>query len=204
MLGRVIVTSLVGAVFALSVQFANAQTPGGGAPPSVVAAFQANPSQLLTQFPNGGPDMTSQVRALITADRTTLSTIISLARNANQDQRKALAQALADTAKQAAANDPAFANQIQQAVATSGISEFAKAYAEAAGDTGTASTGGGGGGGGPNVPGAPTGGPNTGGFPGGNSVVANGFTNLLTGGSLGGAGGTSTTTTITTNQVSSF
>jgi hypothetical protein len=187
---RFIVRCFVGAVFVLSAQFANAQLPGGGSlPASEVAAFQANPNQVLNQFRDGGPLMVKQIRELLGSDKTTLGTIIGLARTANEDQRKAIAEGLAQIAKAYAANgDPGFANQIQQAVASSGIPELPKAYALAAGDTGTASTGGGGGGGGPSGAGAPQGGSNFGNFNGGSTFATNGTPNLLTGGGLGGGG----------------
>jgi hypothetical protein len=148
------------------------------------------PSQALSQFPNGGPAMVSQVQSLLNADKANLAAIIAFAKTATEDQRKAIAQGLAQVAKSYAANDPAFATQIQQQVAASGLPEFAKAYAEAAGDTGTASTGGGGGGGGgggPTATGAPTGGPNTGSTLGTSSAVTS-STGLLTGGSISGGG----------------
>jgi hypothetical protein len=178
---RFIVRSFVGAAFVLSAQFANAQLAGQGLPASEVASFQANPGQMLSQFRDGGPGMVKQVRDLVAADKTTVATIIAQAKAANEDQRKAIGEGLAQIAKAYAQADPAFANQIQQAVATSGIPELAKAYAEAAGDTGTASTGGGGGGGGPNGTGAPQGGPNNGNFAPGNSFATNN-SSLITGG----------------------
>ena len=181
---RFLICGLMASFLMLSQQAANAQ----GTTPSTVAAFQANPGQLLSQFPDGGPGLAKQVVDLIGADKTTLAALIALAKTANEDQRKALADGLAQIAKSYAANDPAFANQIQQAVANSGLPEFAKAYAEAAGDTGTASTGGGGGGGGGPITGAPTGGQNSSPLNGGNNFAANGTTNLLVGGSLGGGG----------------
>jgi hypothetical protein len=194
------VRCLVGAAFMLSGQMAHAQQ-GSALSPAEVSAFQANPGQLLNQFPNGGPDMIKQIVGLLGSDKATLSTIIGLAKTADQDQRKAMAAALAQVAKANAANDPAFANQIQQAVASAGLPEFAKAYAEAAGDTGTASSGGGGGGGGPTVIGPPTGGQNAGifGNPGG---TPNNFTGLTTS-SIGGSGFSNNNNT-TNNQVSSF
>lgn len=173
---------LIGGFLMLSPQFANAQTT---LQPSAVSAFQANPGQLLSQFPDGGPGLVKQVRDLVASDKTTLAAIIALARPANQDQRKAIAEALAQTAKGYAANDPAFANQIQQSVANAGLPEFAKAYAEAAGDTGTASTGGGGGSGGGPVAGPPIGGANTGGFAPGTSSVVNSGVGLLGVGGFG-------------------
>jgi hypothetical protein len=148
---RFIVRCLAVTALLLSAQAANAQP----APPT--------PSQVLSGFPNGGPDMTAQVQALINADKGNLAAIIAFAQTATEEQRKAIGQGLAQVAKAFAANDPAFATQIQQQVAASGLPELAKAYAEAAGDTGTASTGGGGGGGGggPTAAGPPTGGANT-------------------------------------------
>jgi hypothetical protein len=207
MSGRIVISGFIGAALVLSAHVANAQIAGGAAtlPPSVVSAFQANPGQLLTQYPNAGPEFIKQLRDLLSSNKATLQTIIALAKNATEEQRKAMAGVLADVAKAyAAAGDPAFANQIQVAVANSGIPEFAKAYAEAAGDTGTAATGGGGGGGGPSTNGAPSGGANPGNTNNGNTFVANGATNLLTGGTLGSIGGTSTTTTTTITQTSTF
>ncbi len=186
---RFLVRGLVGGLLMLTPQLANAQVPNGATlPPSAVSAFQANPGQLLSQFRDGGPDMTKQVIDLVGSDKATLATIIALAKTANEDQRKAIANGLAQVAKAYAQGDPGFANQIQISVANSGLPELAKAYAEAAGDTGTASTGGGGGGGGGPIAGPPTGGPNGGPFTGGNNFAANGFSNLLSGGGSGGGG----------------
>jgi len=176
-----------GAVLVLSSQAAIAQQ-GSTLAPAVIAAFQSNPGQLLTQFPNGGPDLVNQISGLVTTDRATFGAIITLAKNANEDQRKAIAQALAQVAKSYASGDPAFANQIQQAVAGSGLPEFAKAYAEAAGDTGTAATGGGGGGGGgggPTASGLPTGSPTGGTTVAGDTFAGNRSSGLTGGGSLG-------------------
>lgn len=190
MMVRSLICGLVGGFLMLSPQFAGAQVPGNGATlsPAAVSAFQANPGQLLNQFRDGGPDLTKQVVDLVGSDKATLATIIALAKTANEDQRKAIANGLAQVAKAYAQGDPGFANQIQLSVANSGLPEFAKAYAEAAGDTGTASTAGGGGGGGPNGAGAPQGGQNGAPFNGGNNFAANGTPNLLNGGGLGGAG----------------
>ena len=159
----------------LSGQFANAQAP-------------QTASQQMSQFPNGGPDLASLVQSLMNADRTNLAAIIAFAKTATEDQRKAIAQGLAEVAKAYAASDPGYVNQIQQEVAGAGLPEFAKAYAEAAGDTGTASTGGGGGGGGPTAGGPPTGGSNGGEGPVGTTATGT-QTFSLTG--VGGLGGVS-------------
>lgn len=181
---------LVGAALTFSVQMANAQVSGQtpNATPAQISAFQANPGQLLSQFPDGGPGLTNQIADLASSDKNTVASIISLARSANEDQRKAIAQGLATAAKSyASANDPASANKIQQDVVASGLPELQKAYAEAAGDTGTAAAGGGGGGGGggPTASGAPSGGQNSGNGPNGNTFAANGFS-LTRGSGIGG------------------
>ena len=101
------------------------------------------PAQVLSQYPDGGVAMETQVQTLMNADRASLAAIIAFARTATEDQRKAIARGLANVAKAYAASDPGFATQIQRSVAAAGLPEFAKAYAEAAGDTGTAAAGGG-------------------------------------------------------------
>jgi hypothetical protein len=149
-------------------------------------AVPQGPSQANLGQSNG--ELTRNVRDQLTTDKTSLDFLIRLLKAANPDQQTAIAQGLAQAAKAYASNnDPAFANQIQLAVAATGLTEVIKAYASIAGDTGTASTGGGGGGGGGPINGPPGGGANTGVLPVGNNFAANGATNLLTGGSLAGA-----------------
>jgi hypothetical protein len=204
MVFRSVVRCSFGAIFMLSAQLANAQVAGQGAalPPAAIAVFLANPGQVMGQFPNGGPGLVKEVSDLMGSDKATLATLIAFAKGANEDQRRAIAQGLAQAAKAYAAGDPAFANQIQTSVANSGLPEFSKAYAEAAGDTGTAATGGGGGGGGggPNVAGAPTGGQNGGSTP-GTGGTNNPSTGLLNSTGVGG-GGFSSSNSIT--QASAF
>ena len=189
MLIRFFVRFSFGAVLLLSGQSAYAQIAGQtpALQPPAIAAFQANPGQMLSQFPDGGPDLTKRVQDLVGSDKATLAAIIALAKNANNDQRKAIADGLAQVAKTyASSGDPASANQIQQAVVTSRLPEFAKAFAEAAGDTGTAAAGGGGGGsGGGPVAGPPTGGQNAGNTASGNSSSATSGAGLSAIGSIG-------------------
>jgi hypothetical protein len=192
MIGRLVGRCLIAGFLVFSSQFANAQIPDGEAlPAATVAAFLDNPSQLLAQFPAAGPSMTKQVRDLVVTDKSTLSSLITLLRLAGPDQQTAIATGLAQVAKAYAQTDPAFANQVQVAVAASGIPDVIKAYASIAGDTGTAATGGGGGaagGGGPSGIGAPTGGSNGSTFIAQPSSTANTSGNLLSGGGAGGGG----------------
>ena len=198
---RFFVRSLLGlALLATSSQFALAQVPGNsGLPSGIIATFVANPSQLLSQFPNGGPGLTSRTRDLLTSDRTTRTVLIGLLQTANEDQRRAIAAGLAQAAKIYARTDQKEATEIQEAVAKTGLSDVVLAYANAGGDTGTASTAGGGGGGsgsgGPTGGGASTGG--TSGFaaPFGTNFAGNTSGNLLTGAGVGGIGQASSVST---------
>jgi hypothetical protein len=181
---RFIAKTFAVAALLLSTEAAIAQTGSTG----------QSPSQVLSQFNDGGKSMQDAVVNLMNADKANLAAIIAFAKTANEDQRKAIGTALANAAKAyAAGGDPGSANSIQQAVVTAGLPEMAKAYADAGGDTATASTGGGGGGGGATQVGPPTGGPNTGGDTFGSNFVAN-QNSGLTGGSIGGGGFTPTST----------
>jgi hypothetical protein len=168
----------------LSAQAVSAQ-PGPGPGPS--------PGEIMSQpqFVNGGQGLANAIQSLMGDKLTaTLAAIINFAKTANEDQRKAIGQGLAAAAKASATGgDPGFVNTIQQAVANSGLPELQKAYADAGGDTGTASTGGGGGGGGggPTAAGPPTGGANAGPGGQGNTFAGNPGTNLPNS-SLGGGG----------------
>lgn len=178
-----IVRGIAIAALLLSTQAAIAQTGSTG----------QSPSQVLSQYNDGGRAMQDAVQSLMNADKANLAAIIAFAKTANEDQRKAIGAALANVAKAyASGGDPGSANSIQQSVVTAGLPELAKAYADAGGDTGTASTGGGGGGGGATQVGPPTGGPNT-----GTNVVGSNFAatqaSSLTGNNSGGGGFTPVT-----------
>src|SRR4051794_23694733 len=108
---------LIGAALLVSVQASNAQVAGQtpSLPATSISAFKADPNQLLKQFPNGGPGLRKQITDLVASDKDTLAAILALAKTADQDQRIAIAQGLADVAKAyAAGNDPAFGGEIQR------------------------------------------------------------------------------------------
>jgi hypothetical protein len=177
---RFIVRCFAIAALLLSAQIASAQQT------------QQTPAQVLSQsdLVNGGKAMQAAIQTLMSADKNNLAAVIAFAKTANEDQRKAIGTALANFAKASAAGgDPAEANAVQQAVVAAGLPELSKAYADAGGDTGTASTGGGGGGGagGPTQAGPPTGGANSGGTAGANTFATNQASNL-TGSGTGGGG----------------
>ena len=144
---RFLVQSALGLFLAMSPQFAVAQITGGTPlPAATMSTFIANPGQLLTSFPGGGDALRTLARNYMTSDKGALAPLIGLLANANQDQRLAIAQGLADAAKLYAPTDLPEATEIQQAVAKTSLTEVIKAYASIAGDTATGSTGGGGGG----------------------------------------------------------
>ncbi|HEY1579297.1 MAG TPA: hypothetical protein VGF82_19695 [Terracidiphilus sp.] len=182
MIDRFVVRLLVVTALLLSAQAVSAQQGPGPSPNEVMSQ---------PQFVNGGQELTNAIQSLMSnKSPATLAAIISFAKTANEDQRKAIGQGLAAAAKASAAGgDPGFVNTIQQAVANSGLPELQRSYADAGGDTGTASTGGGGGGGGggPTAGGPPTGGSNTGNGPNGNTFATTG-TSGLTNNSVGGGG----------------
>ncbi|QIO98789.1 hypothetical protein [Bradyrhizobium symbiodeficiens] len=166
----------------------------------LVQQFNANPQQILQQFPNGGAAMISQLREVAIADPKSLDAIMGLIPNASKDQKAAIGSALGQAAKVVVKTDQAYANDILQAIAKTKDQDVFLAYSGVAPDQGTAATGGGGaGGGGGGVGGqsnALAGTPSSTGAPqaigGGNTPTANfSYTSSVSGG-----GTTSGTTTL--------
>lgn len=155
--------------------------------PQEVSQFLANPASLLANNPEGGGRLVSAIRDLLLSDPTTLPAIISLLADANAAQQAALGTGLGQAAQASATADPNFANQIQQAVAASGVQVAIAAFSVATGNSQTASSGGGGGGVGGPVNGSP---PGRGGGGGGSSGGGGGGQSGggLTGGGSGGSG----------------
>jgi hypothetical protein len=86
-------------------------------PAPTIAQFTANPAQLLTQYPNGGPEMISTIRDLVASDPTTLPLILSLLPNASTGGLNAIGTGLGQAALICVHTDQAFATEIQQALA---------------------------------------------------------------------------------------
>jgi hypothetical protein len=136
-----------------------AYAPGQQLSQQTIAEFTANPSQLLSQFREGGGQMISRLRDLLASDPATLAPILSLLPNANSQQKSAMGSALAQAARLYQRADQAFAAQIQQAVANTQDQELIVAYAAAAGDQPIGAGGGAGSAGGPGGGSNPLGGP---------------------------------------------
>ncbi len=136
-------------------------------PAQVITTFKGSPTSLLQQYAQGGTQMISRVRDLAASDPTTLTGLIALLKDpaTTKDQMRAIVAGLAQVARMAAQQDQAYANEIQTAIAGTGIADVIAAYQAATGDIAIAATGGAGGGtgaGGPTGNTGNTGGPNNG------------------------------------------
>jgi hypothetical protein len=98
-----------------------------------VTAFLANPRKLLTENPNGGTKMVSQIEGLA-IDPPTLPTILSLLPDANADQKSAMGTALAQAAKIVVLTNQAYAAQIQRAIVATNDWQLKLAFVNALGD----------------------------------------------------------------------
>lgn len=160
-------------------------------------AQQTTPAQLLQQNPNGGQPLINAVENLVLSDNSTFQAFLGLLGNANDPQKGAIGEGLAQAAKILVLTNQPLAQSWQQQIAAINDRTFQTAWRLASGDVQLGAIGGAPGG----APGAGLGGP--GGGPGGgapegihsNPIGTSFFT--IQGGTTG-AGGTSTTTTTTT------
>jgi hypothetical protein len=197
---RYVVGALV-AVFILGgvgVSSANAQQPGA----PTVAAFLANPGQLLQQNPSGGPLLAGIVQQLVLLDPSTFEIILGLLPGANDQQKIAIAQGLAQAAKIEVLTDQKLAQEWQGQIAEIGDPTFKTAATNAFGDVQLGAIGGAPGGNAGAGLGGPGGGPGGGGGGGGggpqgyNPVTTPYYT--VTGGTTSTGVPTSTTTIVVT------
>ncbi len=116
----------------------------------VVSRFTNDPEQLLTQYPDGGPQMISLIRDLVASDPGSLALILDLSANANTQQVKALGTGLGQAALICARIAQGFANEIEQMTVAVDNQPLSLAFASVMGDlylssAGPAGVGGGGG-----------------------------------------------------------
>jgi len=117
-----------------------------------VAAFLANPGQLLAQNPNGGQLLANEVQQLALTDPSTFRVLLALLANANDLQKRALGEGLAQATKIEVLSDQALAEGWQDQIAATNDSTFETAATNAFGDVEIGAVGGGplgGSGGGP-------------------------------------------------------
>jgi hypothetical protein len=168
--------------------------------PLTADAFLANPSLLLQQYPNGGSLMIANAQQIVLTNPATFKLMLGLLQNANELQRGALGESLAQAAKVEVLTDQTLAADWQQQIAAINDPTFQTAATNAFGDVQLGAIGGGplgSAGGGPGGIGGGGGGPQNIGAPGA-------FTQpfAFTGSTVGASGvfGSTTTTTNTSNR----
>jgi hypothetical protein len=88
-------------------------------PPQTVQQFLNKPSDLLGQYPSGGPEMIQAVQDLLSSDPRALTAILSLLPQATTAQSTAIGTALGHYAESVLSTDQTRAIQIQDAVVES-------------------------------------------------------------------------------------
>jgi len=132
--------------------------------PRNLGATSVDPAQLLQQYPNGGQRLTATVQQLVLGDPTLFKILIGLLANANDVQKGALGEGLAQAAKIEVLTNQPLATEWQQQIAAITDPAFQVAATNAFGDVVLGAIGGGplgatgGGGGGQTTPlnGGPT------------------------------------------------
>jgi hypothetical protein len=141
---RFIAGAIVGAVVLVAVGtgLLHAQQPQNQQAPSV-SAFMANPNQLLQQYPGGGSLMIAVVQQLALADPTTFKVLLGLVANANDPQKGALGEGLAQAAKIEVLTNQTLATEWQQQIEAITDPAFKIAATNAFGDVRLGAIGGG-------------------------------------------------------------
>jgi hypothetical protein len=122
----------------------NTNSPPGDNSP--VATFLANPSGLLTTYPQGGGSMVAAVTGLVQADLGTLGALTGLAATANQDQKNAIGSGIGLAALELIRTNPQAGQIIQDAIVKLNDPTILAAYAAVTGNQRLAAAGPGGGG----------------------------------------------------------
>lgn len=140
---RFVAGAIVGAVILLGgTGMLHAQQPQNPQPPSV-STFMANPNQLLQQYPSGGSLMIAVVQQLALADPATFKVLLGLVANANDPQKGALGEGLAQAAKIEVLTNQTLATEWQQQIEAITDPAFKIAATNAFGDVRLGAIGGG-------------------------------------------------------------
>jgi hypothetical protein len=103
-------------------------------PAQAVSQFINEPGKLLTQFPNGGPQMISLVRDLVASDPGTLPLITELNAKANDNQVQAIGTGLGQAALVCARTAKAFSDEIQRVTIAANNKPMTQAFGAVMGD----------------------------------------------------------------------
>ena len=118
-------------------------TGGGGGGQTSVGAFNANPGQLLQQYPNGGLRLSAAVQQIALADPTTFKSLMGLLAQANDRQKGAVGEGLARAAKILVLTNQPLATDWQQQIGAITDPAFQTAATNAFGDVVLGAVGGG-------------------------------------------------------------
>ena len=171
--------SVLSASFLLAqIGAANAVGSGASGPSRAdeLAKFHADPKTLFLNDqgrPASNPELISNVRELVITDKTSLAPVIEDLKLASADEKSAIGTGLGQAAQAVLRTDPAYAAQIQEALAATTDQIAILAFAAVTGNVPIGATGGGGAGG-------------AGGGAGGGSIGSGAAGG---GGAAGGAGG---------------
>ncbi len=152
---RFVAGAIVGATVLVGSGVVHAQQPQNPQP-ITAGTFLANPNQLLQLYPTGGSLMIAVVQQLALSDPSTFNVLLNLVADANDPQRGALGEGLAQAAKIEVLTDQELATQWQQQIEAITDPTFKTAATNAFGDVKLGAIGGGplgGAGGGPGTPG---------------------------------------------------
>jgi hypothetical protein len=103
-------------------------------PGPTLSQFINDPGRLLTQFPNGGPQMIALIRDLVASDPGTLPLVINLDGKANNEQVQAIGTGLGQAALVCKRTAQAFSNEIQQMTIAANNRALTQAFAGVMGD----------------------------------------------------------------------
>jgi hypothetical protein len=133
---RIFIFALATVVVLAAGQATQAACYGAGEqlPGQVVSQFINDPGRLLTQFPNGGPQMISLIRDLVASDPGTLPLVINLNGKANAEQVQALGAGLGQAALVCKRTAQAFSNEIQQMTVAANNQPLIQAFSGVMGD----------------------------------------------------------------------
>src|SRR5450759_2466890 len=133
--GAILAAFVVAAVGMSAAIAQQAQTP-------TASAFLANPGQLLQQNPNGGSLLSNAVQQLALSDPSTFKGLLGLVANANDAQKGAIGQGLAQAAKIEVLTNQTVAADWQQQIAAINDPTFKTAALNAFGDVQLGAVGG--------------------------------------------------------------
>jgi len=127
---------IAGAIFAASILVPIAPNTASAqqTQPPTAKAFLVNPQQLLQQYPNGGQLLIKAVQQLALEDPSTFKVLIGLLKDANDLQRGAIGEGLAQATKLEVLADQALATEWQQEIVAITDPTFKTAALNAFGD----------------------------------------------------------------------